>query len=294
MDIARLRTRVRLTVDELQSSPVRETTRQTAGMYAGAKRALEIVARRADSTPPGRRSIAGANGRTARASRRVDRMGLNLDGKTAIQCSEDECVVAKSRKIGCRTDGVDRVAGRRSLRFETESPTGTPPHSVKSRAPLPIVDFGTRRVHKSKGVGFRPRGCHPPTPVDAALPPLDSRETLSGRVLSPRSTTPTGHGSRTRAFQQFSLPPSRSSSGPASSASEAGETRDDRARATTGPAPLPDRPGSNASDDRARSTPRSHPRPPGRTHQTRVERRPPSAVRFARRASKNNYGGTDR
>ena len=240
--------------------------------------------------------------------------------------------VAKSRKIGCRTDGVDRIAGRRSLRFETESPTGTPPHSVKSRAPLPIVDFGTRRVHKSKGVGFRPRGCHPPTPVDAALPPLDSRETLSGRVLSPRSTTPTGHGSRTRAFQQFSLPPSRSSSGPASSASEAGETRDDRpaplptplpdrpgsnasddrARSTprshprppgrtlqtTGPAPLPtplpDRPGSNASDDRARSTPRSHPRPPGRKHQTRVERRPPSAVRFARRASKNKNGATDR
>jgi hypothetical protein len=44
---------VRLTADELQSSPVRETTRQTAGMYAGAKRALRVIARRADSKPPG-------------------------------------------------------------------------------------------------------------------------------------------------------------------------------------------------------------------------------------------------
>ena len=56
-------------------------------------------------------------------------MGLDLHEKTAIHCSENE-----------------------------KPPTSNPPQSVNSRAPLPIVDFGTRCVPKSKGVSFRPRG----------------------------------------------------------------------------------------------------------------------------------------
>lgn len=96
-----------------------------------------VIARRADSIPSGGRP----RSRTARASRRVDRMGLNLDGKTAIQCSENE----KNRQNRGKPVAVPAGWRNRRVSAETDAPTGTPPHSVKSRALLPRVDLATRR-----------------------------------------------------------------------------------------------------------------------------------------------------
>ena len=88
-------------------------------------------------------------------------MGLNLEGKTAIQCSENEDFREKSKKSKNRKKSkksknpknlenptilrsIGRLADEGTHRDRSSAKTffstSTSPHSVKSRAPLPKGD----------------------------------------------------------------------------------------------------------------------------------------------------------